>query len=421
MQPAHMFGPIAYLTCEIKGRDFPSRLEIAEHLLKQGFAVVVGQQWGMIVNLLFGALPKGCVLFKTSNKIQTDLMRQCRKMGNAVLASDEECLPASVEEYSRTTDPDIANSCDLFLAINAEHRDSLTASYPALRDKIVVTGTARVDVLRRMRPRPRQNDYILVNTSFGTINSIWGDTQTAAAMWITAGGHPPGPETTLLVDTRIAFERAALVETCDLVDTILKTTHTDVIIRPHPGERATFWEDRYASNRRVSIVARSDPALWAQHASLVVHNESTTGVEAAIIGTPALNLSPPSKWSDLLVVKDVNVTVPTAAAANTLIQALLNDGTWPSTERDIGRLFPSGGAERTAEVITSMLPPPELIRLPNWKHVQRTDVWKDKFTVSLSEIRALVKDCNVTELDDSVFLLSPPLSRYRKPRERKSK
>lgn len=400
--------PIAYLTCELKGRDLDSRLLIASLLLERGYSVVVGQQWSMFVNAILGDAPNGCVLFKTTNKIQADLMLQCKNRGHAVLAADEECLPANVEDYARTTDPSVANRCDLFLAQSELHRSALSAAYPALSDKIVVTGNARVDILRSAQTRkPLPKDYILVNTSFGVINSLWGDTAKAVDMWITAGGHAPGPETDALVKSRIDFEEAALVATRELIDQLIKNPALTVVIRPHPGEKPKLWTDRYGSVSNVVIVPRSDPVPWMQHALFLVHNESTTGVEASILGTKALNLSPGRAWSDLLVVKDVNVTVQDADQACRVLNDFMATGTWPKTRLDANALFPVGGAGATADLVIRTLPPPEKIKLPPWKPVQRTDVHKNKFTVGLGEVRAKLKRCRLQELEDSVFLATP--------------
>lgn len=343
-----MIAPVAYLTCEIKGRDLPSRLLIASHLLKRGYNVVVGQQWSMIVNLARANAPKGSVLFKTSNKIQAGLMANCAAAGHVVFASDEECLPAAVVDYARTTDPGTVTACHKFLALNALHRDELVKAYPNIKDKIVVTGTARVDLLKSAATaRPKKEDYILFNTSFGMINSIWGDTKAAVDMWIGAGGHAPGPETTKLVEARLAFENEALRETRTLIDGILKATALDIVIRPHPTERNELWAERYGADARVSIVPRSDPVPWMQHARLMIHSESSTGVEAAIMGARALNLSPVSAWGELLVVSDVNVTAARAPGRPKTSSWVFSAAAFGRRQNVVRTLFfPRAGAKR---------------------------------------------------------------------------
>jgi surface carbohydrate biosynthesis protein len=403
-----MLAPVAYLTCEIKGRDLPSRLLIATHLLKLGYSVVIGQQWSMIVNLAMADAPKGAVLFKTANKIQAGLMANCAAAGHIVIASDEEALPAAIEHYGRTIDPAAADACHLFLAINPPHRDALIGVAPKFRDRIVVTGTARVDVLQgATSQRPRTEDYLLINTSFGRINSVWGDGRAAVDMWISAGGLEPGPETTKLVESRLAFERRTLEETHRLIDHLLATTPIDIVIRPHPSERPELWRERYGFRERVQIVPRSDPVPWMQHARVVIHSESSTGVEAAIMGVRALNFSPAAGWSERLIVNQVNVTARTAAEAEAVIARYVAGGPWPAAPQSTDSLFPSGGAAATAAILANALPAPGPHGITGWRRIDRTDLWKDKFTVSPEELRGLIGGARITVLDDSLFLLEP--------------
>ena len=64
------------------------------------------------------------------------------------------------------------------------------------------------------------------------------------------------------------------------------------------------------------------------------------------------------------------------------------------------------GGERTAELMAKALPPPQPMPAFRWYHGVRHEMHKTKFTVSLEEMRALVS-CSVTQLDDSIFFLSP--------------
>jgi surface carbohydrate biosynthesis protein len=395
--------PIAYLTCELKGRDFASRLLIASHLLDAGYPVVVGQQWSLSLNA--ATAPKGCFLFKSSNYVQAMFMGRCKKAGHLVVVADEECLASSRGDIARSTHPDTFAHADAFLAINEAHREAYVEAYPAAAPLITVAGNARVDIIRHVRqPRPRAGAYVLINTSFGIINSVWGDTATATNVWIDSGGHPAGAETDALVRDRIAFEEAALAQTRALIAWLLANTQVDIVIRPHPQERPQLWSD--IDPVRVSVVTGSDPMPWMRHAVLTVHSESTTGVEAAIMGVRVLNLSPPQAWNSRLIVSELNPTVATADEAAPLVAALLADGSWPAAQIDPTNAFPPGGAKKTAQAILRMLPPPAALPPIHWKHVPLDDVRKRKFTADIEEVHAQLK-CRAATLDDSIFFLEP--------------
>ena len=395
--------PIAYLTCELKGRDFASRLLIARHLLDRGYPVVVGQQWSLSLNA--ASAPCGVYLFKSTNLVQADFMGRCKKAGHLVVAADEECLGSSRPDIARSTHPDTFVHADAFLAINEVHREAYLEAYPAVAPLISVAGNARVDILRNARPeRPRTSEYILINTSFGIINSVWGKPAAAARIWIEAGGHAPGAETDALIRERVGFEEAALAQTTRLIGWLLTHTSLDIVIRPHPQERPEAWNR--LDPARVSVVVSSDPVPWMRHALVTVHSESTTGVEAAIMGVRVLNLSPPQTWSSRLIVSDVNPTVTTADEAQPLISALLERGAWPSAKVDPTDAFPSGGAKGIAEAIMQLLPPPGPLPPISWKRLQRTDVMRKKFTADIKEVHAQLK-CRAAVLDDSIFFLEP--------------
>jgi hypothetical protein len=139
-----------------------------------------------------------------------------------------------------------------------------------------------------------------------------------------------------------------------------------------------------------------------QHATFIIHSESTTGVEAAILNAPVINLSPPLAWRDRLIVSEVNPTMATAGEAIAVFSA----GAIPAPKRQAQELFPVRGGERTAELIAKALPRPQPIPDFRWYHGVRHEMHKTKFTVSLEEMRALVS-CDVVQLDDSIFLLRP--------------
>jgi surface carbohydrate biosynthesis protein len=396
-------APIAYLTCELKGRDFPSRVLIASHLLAAGYPVIIGQQWAMWRNIQNA--PKGCFLYKSTNMTQAEAMRRCQEAGHTVIAADEECLASSRPDIARSTHPNAIRYCDEFLALSETHRAVLIETYPEIESRISVAGNVRVDILRNARPpAPRGGTYVLINTSFGIINSIWGDVQAGAAVWINSGGHDAEAGATALIQERVAFEQASMQETRGVIDWLLANTDVDIVIRPHPQERPDMWLDIRPD--RVSVVTGSDSMPWMRHALVTVHSESTTGVEAAIMGARAVNLSPPVPWSSRLIVSEVNPTVRAAREAAAMIQALMNGGAWPLPPTKATDLFPSGGTEKTVAAILRALPPPGPVGTMKWQRRERTDIERKKFSVGIDELRAALP-CRAMELDDSLFYAEP--------------
>lgn len=396
--------PIVYLTCEIKGRDFKSRLLIAAHLLKRGYHVIIGNQWGLGLNAPYA--PKGCYLFKTANRYQADAMRFCKRHGHAVVASDEEALSTAPHLITHTVDPSTVDLCDRFLALNETHAAALRKAFPNIAGKITVAGTARADLMRNASyKRPHTKPYILVNTSFGFTNSIWGDTDKAIETYANARDQRVSKsEHDAVIGLRLDYERAAMREMETLLPWLIADSGYDIILRPHPNEH----QDRWLAVEGLHVVAASESIPWIKHADVMVHNDSTTGIEAAILGTPALNVSPNAAWAQRLIARDVNWTVATADEAIARIAA----GLAPRTTSDA--IAPLDCAAKTTEAMTALLPRPAPIQGFRWGTYARNDLQKAKITISLEEFVDAMKavfpianmpEVPVAELDDTIFLL----------------
>ncbi len=411
-----MLSPIAYLTCELKSRDFDSRLLIAAELIKLGYFVVVGQYWGLVFGA--GTALRGCYLFKTANQFQAQAMRKCAGLGHKVVAADEEALPMTEGFSHSAVDPMAFDYCDTFLALNPGHKRALLARFPNATGKVVVAGTARTDLLKQAKtPRPRPERYVLVNTVFGFINSSWGSVD--AAIQVYAEGLKldlDDPASRRQVDDRLDYEKAAMIETIALIDGLLARTAGDIVIRPHPSERPEFWRAKYESQPRVIVVNRSDPVQWIQHAALMIHCDSTTGIEAAILGTPCINLSPQDAWATRLILRTANYTVPDAGQAVEATVRFLRDPACLSSPPGAHELFPAQAAQAAARAIQQLLPKPGPLSGMKWERILRNSFQKEKFTVSPEEAQAAVQRVfplagvapkPLIPLDDSLFVLSP--------------
>jgi surface carbohydrate biosynthesis protein len=377
--------PIVYLTCEIKGRDLDSRALIAAHLVKRGYTVLLGQYWNLKDSA--PAAPHGCYLFKTANQIQADGMSVCKMHGHDVVASDEESLSVSEAVAADLTVPATFEYCDLYLALTAAHERALHKAIPASKGRVRVTGTARADILRATRfDRPHVAPYVLFNTSFGWLNSVWGSVIHAINNYTRGTQRDLNtPEDQALIRARVDYETAALKETRTLLDWFIARADMDIVLRPHPNENVNWWRKHYGRAPRVHIVENTDPYPWTQHTALLIHSDSTTGVEATIMGVPCLNLSPHDEWARRLVLRDINHSVANASEAAPTIETFLAQGDGPIAEARSKDPFPKDCAAASAQAIASLLPPPHPLGAFPWTLTPRTDIHRKKFTVSPEE------------------------------------
>jgi hypothetical protein len=278
-------------------------------------------------------------------------------------------------------------------------------------------GNARIDLIQNA-PRIYRDEvqaisargrYILFNTSFTTVNTIWGKPEVMIAAAAVGGTYnPQDPAAVADMQKSIDDEVTAINSVRSLI-ALLKREMPDyrIVVRPHPAEKVETWQQI----PDIEIVAKSNASPWILGASLMVHVNSTTGLEAALLGVPCLNMGA----SDLYVMSSINLVERDPEKAAAAIKDFLTAGEGPLKRFKTPAFdYPKGGAGRIAEKIIALgenlgSPP-----ISTWGAVQRLDHMKDKISVSREEflaraepIMSLFAGLRVTvqEMDETMFLL----------------
>ena len=399
-----------YLTCELKSRDLDSRLLIAAHLLNAGLDVVVGQQWSMFENARVA--PKGVFLFKTANRIQAHNMNYVRAKGHVAVAMDEEALAVSdAVSVKLSTDPDVFTAADAFLFQNEQHRTMFERDDP-------IVGNTRVDLLRTMRALYESEaaqcaatgPYVLINTNYALSNSVWGSSQhvrdIAMKTWqpdMTVPAVRDYMESWPVTEQR-NFD--AMIGFLRLL--VPRLGGVRLVIRPHPAENQDLW--RHVGGG-AEIVVGSNPAPWIMGAALTVHTNSTTGLEAALLGCPCLNLNPDPQatFSRSFVTNNAPFQASTPEDAFHAVRRTLAGEAVP---RDTAWLphFPENAPARvSAEIAARAI---ESLPVTAWARTARQPVEIEKFSANLDDVSArLLRMCSMLgisnivggTLDDSIF------------------
>lgn len=207
--------PVVYLPVELMSREFDSRVLLAATLAARGYTVVLGQQWMLFANL--ERLPPGVVLFKSFNRIHQPPMLQARQAGHRVVALEEELL-AQIEEKAVVAmcSDGIFDAAELILC-NGSFEHGILKRLSGGRSRLEISGNGRVDLLKpALRPffrRPideltqRLGNFVLVNTNFSILNSIWQSVEQVSEMQIQAGFLRPDDAASVRTwNDYIAFE-----------------------------------------------------------------------------------------------------------------------------------------------------------------------------------------------------------------------
>ena len=88
---------------------------------------------------------------------------------------------------------------------------------------------------------------------------------------------------------RMHWEEEAFRTTLKVVDAIIESTESQIVLRPHPNENPYVWEDIFRDNPRISIVKYGDSLPFIFASKHVIHSGSTVGLESLLCGISTIS------------------------------------------------------------------------------------------------------------------------------------
>jgi surface carbohydrate biosynthesis protein len=229
------------------------------------------------------------------------------KLGHEILTWDEEALvhlPADTY-YSRRLSP-IAIRYNSRLFAWGEDNAELWRQYPGLPPgmPIHITGNPRSDMLRPdLRPfyapeaetlRKKYGNFILVNTNFNHVNAF-SPAQNLFRPVKIAGQRPKFGKAAVGMSRKYAeglrdHKRDILKAFRQMIPKLdqMFPDHA-VIVRPHPTENPQIYLDIANHCKKVEVTNEGNVVPWLMAAEVIIHNGCTTGVEAYVMGVPAIS------------------------------------------------------------------------------------------------------------------------------------
>tara|TARA_E500000318_G_scaffold111353_2_gene129668 strand:- start:115 stop:1449 length:1335 start_codon:yes stop_codon:yes gene_type:complete len=286
-----------YLPIEESARELNARLLLVIAAMQKGYRVVIGQQWLMINNLQ--NLAPGVVFFKGTNKVQSNWMKFAKKHGHKIVAIDEEVTAIADRRFVlKEVWPDSLPLIDRFFMQGQNQLDIYTDEFPEHRDRFMITGNPRFDLLRKEFTKAFNDDaeayraqygrYILINTNFGYVNTAWGKPENFVQVCENVGYvNREDPEDRKFLndfyDLEVMNMAGFKVMTRKLRD---RFPDHQVIIRPHPAEDVEAWKNALSGEERIHVVFEGSAVPWMLGADYFIHNTCTTGTEAMVLGVP---------------------------------------------------------------------------------------------------------------------------------------
>jgi len=292
----------AVILVDSKSRDLMGDALIAHHLEKRGIDCKLEPlaSWRSCV----GAWKPDFILFNhLGAQHLADFSQQCRKWGivTGVLLNEGICyVEGDLQYISRRTFDNI--HCDLMLSWNELHRQELIGqNFCETPKQVVAVGVPRFDFYKAPWKRlyekkiaDTDRPVILANANFplAPLNDLqpevvdrffapWKDEiPIYADYWNAVRAQKPGREKFL-----------------EFVETLLEADKYYVIVRPHPRENASFYEEWVARlpekyRRQMRLAVKENITELIINCDLELSCENcTTALEAWVVGKPTVGLA----------------------------------------------------------------------------------------------------------------------------------
>jgi len=301
-----------YIKIEILDRELEGRLLLAMAAAERGHDVLLGTLSGLLSHRLF--LTPGVYHDKslTPKPAKAALHRRLTDAGFAVTSQDEESglkQPDYASFARRRFSPETFASAAAACTWGPHDTAALEQAYPAWTSRLRMTGSPRVDLwrpeLRGMHgtePLPGVDpSRPLVVIAPGSIpfrpNDFWSMIADARPRQFKGDDDPREWSHYTTHATAYAYV-GRLVRAVRMASRALPDV--GFVLRPHPKSADGAWEAVLGPLPDNVLVTRAGSSgRWLASADAMVHNGSTTGVEAAAGGVRVISFQPHGEGAEL--------------------------------------------------------------------------------------------------------------------------
>jgi surface carbohydrate biosynthesis protein len=286
-------------------RELDPKLLLACVAARRGFSSVIGSRREMEMRI--DSFPRSIYLSKSMTVRSLLFFWVAAKFGHDIITWDEEALVHLPPEtyFSRRLHPSAIRYISHLFAWGEENAE-LWRQYPHLPPGIPihVTGNPRSDMLRPelhgyyadeiATIRKEFGDFILVNTNFNHVNAFGADMNLFKP--VKRPGQRPRFGRAARGMSREYAEglrdhKLAVFEDFQRMIPELEHRFPDytIVVRPHPTESHDAYRRIAEKCDRVRVTNDGNVVPWLLTAKALIHNGCTTGVEAFIMGVPAIS------------------------------------------------------------------------------------------------------------------------------------
>ena len=286
-------------------RELDPKLLLACIAANRGFTAVIGSH--REIDFRIASFPRGIYLNKSFTIRNLKMFRIMHKLGHEIVTWDEEALVHLPPEmyYSRRLSP-LTMKYLAHLFAWGEDNAELWRQYPEFPAglPIHVTGNPRSDMMRpELRAfyhnnveeiRNLSGEFILINTNFNHVNAFFP----AQNLFQPVKSHGEEPEfgkagrgMTREFAAGFRDHKQAIFEDFQRLIPELEQAFPNytIVVRPHPTESQEVYKKIAAQCKRVQVTNEGNVVPWLMATKALIHNGCTTGVEAYVMGVPAIS------------------------------------------------------------------------------------------------------------------------------------
>ena len=286
-------------------RELDPKLLLACVAAKRGFSSVIGSRRELEFRI--DSYPKSVYLGKSMTRRSLLFFRMARKFGHEIVTWDEEALVHLPPDtyFSRRLHPEAIKLVSHLFAWGQDNVE-LWRQYEHLPPALPIhnTGNPRNDMLRpemhsfyqeEVQALKRQyGDFILINTNFNHVNAFGADMNLFQPVKkpgeLAKFGRAARGMSRQYAQGLWDHKHAVFKSFQQLIPKIDETfPDLNIIIRPHPTERHDVYKEIAARSSRVHVTNDGNVVPWILATKVVLHNGCTTGVEAFVMGVPAIS------------------------------------------------------------------------------------------------------------------------------------
>ena len=361
--------PLAALIVDNPLRDLDGLVLLAATLARRGVrsALVPMYEQGFDIP----ALQPDVVVANYVRANNRDLVARYRDLGSRIVVLDSEgAAGRSAQDYARlVARMEPGALVDDYCVWGRSRYDALLATNALPRARVHLTGCPRYDFCAEpwsaaLPATSVPAGFILVNTNFPLPNPRFAANAEEERRTLQRTWADQAYVDAVYRDARAAFE--GMLRSIEALAQRFRST--PVVVRPHPFESNTPYEKlRHPGNLQVRQEGTS--LQWIHASSVLVHQNCTTALEAAMLGREPLSL----EWlsTDALRLPGPSAVSHAMASQDELqdtLERLMADGTLPVSARlsaarkdAIEEFFLTNdgcAAERVADVIVAALARP---------------------------------------------------------------